>query len=230
MYDSAFYIKSVSGLDTRSPKEISKLMSGKYDINRGFGFIETEAFQTFLQTTLVYQIEITQRVFDPLSGHFQSEKQVVYEQASFEIHPATKILQSYAGGRRLQRILLSLSEIFSQNVIFDDVFADIPTILSELRKRKIDFKVVGFSINNFRPEVGVIGKLVANSSDSRAAQTIINAYKKDILEVRLEVRSENSSYWYLSANGRISIKAPDRDILLSESEMLRDLVMEKQNA
>jgi len=80
----------------------------------------------------------------------QTEQQIVYEQAGFEIYPNQKILQSYVGGKRLQKIVFCLSNVFSYKISFNDVFANIPDILRKLSRQQIKFSIVSFSVNNFR--------------------------------------------------------------------------------
>jgi hypothetical protein len=230
MYDVLFYLKLISGLQGSSPKEIAKLAIAGYDRKKGYGFIETEITKTFVQTTLVYERPIVRRLFDPSSGHFLIEQQTIYNQASFEIHPAQMILQSYSGGAKLQKVILALSEVFKQQISIADVFVNIPRILNELEKQKIKFTIIGFTANNFHPEVGVIGRFTASTTNSRIARKIINSYGSDILEIQIEITGDKPSYWVISSFGKVNIKSSSKDSLTNEIELLRKLIMENQDA
>jgi hypothetical protein len=225
MYTSSFHLKIISGIEKKRPKDLSRLLLS-YEDQNGFGFIDTETFIDHIQSTLVYKTIVLQRVFEPIGAKFSSEQQAVYEQAGFEIYPGQKILQSHVGGKRLQKIVSGLSDVLKYKISFSDVFANIPDILRKLAKQQLEFSIVAFSVNNFRPQVGLTGKFSAIVSDSRAAKKTINAYEGDILDIQLRLDYEEPSYWYIASTGKVVVKAPDKDTLLNDVDLVKNLLME----
>jgi hypothetical protein len=226
MITSSFHLKLISGIEKKTPKEVSKLLSS-YDDKSGFGFIDIEVFSNHIQATLVYKTIIYQRIFEPRRGNFSSEQQIVYEQASFDLYPTQQILQSYSGGKKLQKTMLCLASVFKQKVTFEDLFADIPGIIKKLGKQSVEFSIISFTVDNFRPEVGLIGKFRAIVSDSLAARKTIQAYDGDILDIQMRVENAIPSYWYIASNGKVVIKAPDTEALSQDIDLVKRLLREK---
>ena len=226
MYTSSFYIKTILGLEGKSLKEISRLLLA-YDEKRGYGFLDTNIFDNGIGSTLVYKSIITQSLFEPSTKQFNNVQQTIYEQTSFEIFPSQNLIHIYDSERKTKNTIQYLSNSFRQKIGFEDVFADIPLILKKMTKLKIRYSILSFSINNFRPQIGIIGKFTPSVSDTKVAQKIINAYHGDITNIQLELRNTDTNYWYLTSNGKIAVKSSTSEMLQENIQVIKTLISGK---
>ena len=229
-YTLPYYMKFITGLESFALNDLFNLLSSQFDPVKGFGFIDAEISATTVQSTLVFEVTDYLKRFDPITRQFTTEKQTIYEQANFEIFPSIKLLKSYSGGKRLQKIITCLSSLFTQNIAIDDVFIDISLFLNHLRKHHIAYNILGLTVNNFRPEIGLTGKFVANVSDLLVAQNIIDTYGSDVTDLSIEIKGNDIRCWQISSFGKVIIKAPNTFYLSSDSEIIHTLILESTNA
>lgn len=226
---TVFYAKVIKGLEVVTLNNLFDVLSGRFDQGVGFGFLDTEIIDESIQTTLVYELVSHQRLFNPMTDTFSIEQRITYDQVSFRVSPHTGLLLSFSGGARLNKVIYYLSNIFNQSLVFDDLFINIASFLGLVNNHLISYRILGITINNFRPEIGLTGKFTANVSDSSVGQTIIDIYGTDVREIYLEIIGDEIRYWTISATGKIGIKCQDSNLLFADNKLIQHIVLECHN-
>lgn len=208
------YLKQLVNIDNWSLQKLSEIFSLQFDKEMGFGFIDTQTIDANIEATLIYQSVITQQVFDPHEQKLLADKKIVFYEAPFQLDYERGVLNSYVGGQKKKKVLSVINQLFNYKIIIDDISINIEKTLSRLKKLN-KYNILKMTINNFKPQKGIIGKFNASVEDQELAHHLIEIYNSDINDVTLNFFCDNGEViWRLSALGKISIRTKEK--LLSE--------------
>jgi len=206
------------------------VFSMRYSPELGYGFVNSEIIEAGVASTLVYESTYYKRIFDPSSAKFTSEKLLEYQEVSLIYHLADGVLQCNAGGRKLDKVLSIISQLFDNDITVIDIFVNISDIIDALTKSKLIFKILGFNIQNYRSQVGLHGKFMARVTEQNIAISIINEYGAEITDIAIEILTDfGAVVWKLSPHGRIVVRT-DENILEEQVGIARNIVIECNNA
>lgn len=181
------YLRLIQGLDDINPKGLLKILSVPYSEDLRYGFAHTEAYAQSISSTLVCQIILRQRVFNPLSGALSTEERPVFEQVPFQIDYRDGLMLAQRGGRKLARLISILQEISDFRITVPDFPINIPLLIDQIDRSDWSYLIKSVSVRSYRPVVGLTGVFDAIVSEQGAAHTLIQLYKTDITNVCLAI-------------------------------------------
>jgi hypothetical protein len=225
----SLYLKSIRGLEPRSDKELLLLLSSRFMPELGFGFSDIEDLGTKINSTLIYQTVVNRNVYNPDDDDFVAHEDYIYSQVPFSIDKKNGFLHVYVGGEKLQRLIGVLSQIFNYEVEVDDVFVNIYSLITEIKKSNLEYSILGITVNNFQPDLGVSGRFVAAVENQDIAQHIIQSYTSDVREIIIRFYDETDILWKITNKGKIAVRS-DEDTLNDQVELLKATILRCQDA
>jgi hypothetical protein len=231
MYRTEYmYLKKFESRRLRNIEELLSLFSSGLDPKKGFGFLGTEIAQLNVDSTLIYKSIVIRRNFDPRRNALVKEQQVHFHRVPFRLDLNTELLQAYAGGRRLDKLLSILSQVFEFEIVISDMIIDMNKLITQLKYHNIHYKITGLVINNYRPQPGLIGRYMAQIDSSEIAQQLIRLYDTDVTDVEIELPGyEDVIGWRLTSSGKISVRARE-DLLEEQIRLLKQIALECKHA
>jgi hypothetical protein len=221
----SLYLKKINLTNSHlSIPNLRKAIGDSYSIEKGFGFIETDVYDTDIYSTLIYETSYNTKFYNIDTNRFDNLKRVAYEQVSFAIDSNRLLLLSFSGGVKLQKVMFYLSAIFFQQVEFDDVVFDLANFVDNLRRFNLPYTINGFIVNNFRSEVGIIGKYIAKVNNQGVARKLIDSYPRDIVGLDITVNINGFKNWYIFSNGKVVLKQVESWQISQDIDILKDVV------
>lgn len=120
--------------------------------------------------------------------------------------------------------------LFDFTISIDDIFIDFTNFLRVLEQAHLNYSIIGMTIENYRPEIGLSGRLVATIQDQKSAQTLIEQYPSDIRNIDILVEHKfTEMIWRLSSGGSITVRTEEEEIPTSVN-LLKRMLIKSTNA
>lgn len=223
------YLKFIRNLEKIDVREFVSNLSG-FEQGKGFGFIDTQLVDDVtLSSVLIYRSVVHQKIFEPEQNVLTIHDQEIFYDVPFELDFKAGLLVSELGGRKLIKLLSTLGKISEFQVSFDDLYINIGEFIEELTAKNIVHNILGMTIANFKPDIGLSGRFVASVHNQEVVQDIITAYGLDVKSIDIELIFDDPIIWRLTSSGGIAIRA-EEDEIYQFVNLFKELALRCNNA